>query len=77
MPSGSSPSKAPRKTAPSTISGSRPARRPAGIRAAYLGVSGWLGVELDDDAARVGKMLDMSYGLTAPKRAIGALDTLR
>ncbi|MFW2381874.1 MAG: MmcQ/YjbR family DNA-binding protein [Acidimicrobiales bacterium] len=43
---------------------------------AYLGPSGWLGFELDDnsDWAEVAELLDMSYRLTAPRRAIAELD---
>ena len=43
---------------------------------AYLGPSGWLGVDLDHDTDwdEVAELLDASYRLTAPKRAIGQLD---
>ncbi len=43
---------------------------------AYLGPYGWLGFDLDDstDWSEVAELLDMSYRLTAPKRAIAELD---
>jgi predicted DNA-binding protein (MmcQ/YjbR family) len=43
---------------------------------AYLGPSGWLGVDLDEhtDWTEVAELLDMSYRLTAPRRAITQLD---
>ena len=45
---------------------------------AYLGPSGWLGVDLDADTDwdEVAELLDASYRLTAPKRAVAALDAL-
>lgn len=45
---------------------------------AYLGASGWLGVDLDahTDWDEVAELLDASYRLTAPKRNIAALDAL-
>ena len=43
---------------------------------AYLGPSGWLGVDLDDqtDWDEVGELVDASFRLTAPRRAIAELD---
>lgn len=43
---------------------------------AYLGPSGWLGVDLDErtDWTEVAELLDASYRLTAPKRSIARLD---
>ena len=43
---------------------------------AYLGPSGWLGVDLDagTDWVEVGELLDASYRLTAPRRSIAELD---
>lgn len=51
---------------------------------AYLGPSGWIGVDLhgatdgatdgDTDWAEVGELLDASYRLTAPKKLIAELD---
>lgn len=43
---------------------------------AYLGPSGWIGVDLDDatDWDEVAEMLDASYRLTAPKRLVAELD---
>lgn len=43
---------------------------------AYMGVSGWLGFDLDDetDWDEVAELLDMSYRITAPKRAIAELN---
>lgn len=43
---------------------------------AYLGPSGWVGIDLDvrTDWAEVDELLDASFRLTAPKRAIAALD---
>lgn len=43
---------------------------------AYLGPSGWLGVDLDEgtDWNEVAELLDASFRLTAPKRAIADLD---
>lgn len=43
---------------------------------AYLGPYGWLGFDLDEntDWSEVEELLDMSYRLTAPKRAIAELD---
>jgi predicted DNA-binding protein (MmcQ/YjbR family) len=46
---------------------------------AYLGPSGWLGVDLDattsTDWTEVAELLDASYRLTAPKTLIAELDT--
>ncbi len=43
---------------------------------AYLGPSGWIGVDLDDasDWDEVAELLDASYRLTAPAAAIAELD---
>lgn len=43
---------------------------------AYLGPSGWLGLDLDDetDWIEVAELLDASYRLTAPKRLVAELD---
>ncbi|NNE74258.1 MAG: MmcQ/YjbR family DNA-binding protein [Acidimicrobiales bacterium] len=43
---------------------------------AYLGPYGWLGFDLDDDTdwTEVAELLDMSYRLTAPRKAIAQLD---
>lgn len=43
---------------------------------AYLGPSGWIGVDLDEatDWVEVAELLDASYRLTAPKRRISELD---
>jgi predicted DNA-binding protein (MmcQ/YjbR family) len=43
---------------------------------AYLGPSGWIGVDLDDDTdwTEVGELLDASYRLTAPKKLVAELD---
>ena len=43
---------------------------------AYLGPSGWIGVDLDGstDWDEVAELLDASYRLTAPKRLIAELD---
>jgi hypothetical protein len=43
---------------------------------AYLGPSGWIGLDLDGrtDWTEVGELLDASFRLTAPKKAIAALD---
>ena len=44
---------------------------------AYLGPSGWIGVDLDDatDWDEIAELLDASYRLTAPKRDVVQLDT--
>ena len=43
---------------------------------AYLGPSGWVGVDLTDDTAwdEVGELLDASYRLTAGVRRVAAVD---
>ncbi len=43
---------------------------------AYLGPSGWIGFDLDDDTdwTEVAELLDASYRLTAPKKLIAELD---
>ena len=43
---------------------------------AYLGPSGWIGVDLDDstDWAEVAELLDASYRLTASRRLVAELD---
>jgi len=43
---------------------------------AYLGAYGWIGLDLDErtDWTEVAELLDASYRLTAPKRAIAQLD---
>ena len=43
---------------------------------AYLGVAGWVGLDLDDDTdwAEVAELLDASYRRTAGKRRVAALD---
>lgn len=43
---------------------------------AYLGPSGWVGVDLDErtDWTEITELLDASYRLTAPKRAVAQLD---
>ena len=43
---------------------------------AYLGPSGWIGVDLDDatDWDEIAELLDASYRLTAPKSLIAELD---
>ena len=43
---------------------------------AYLGPSGWVGVDLDEatDWTEIGELLDASYRLTAPTRAVEQLD---
>ena len=43
---------------------------------AYLGPSGWIGVDLDADTdwSEIGELLDASFRLTAPKKAIAELD---
>lgn len=46
---------------------------------AYLGASGWIGVDLDDDTdwTEVNELLDASYRLTAPAKFVTELDTRR
>ena len=43
---------------------------------AYLGPSGWIGVDLDGDVdwTEVAELLDASYRLTAPKSLVAELD---
>lgn len=43
---------------------------------AYLGPSGWIGIDLDDDTDwdEVRELLDASFRLTAPKRNVAELD---
>jgi predicted DNA-binding protein (MmcQ/YjbR family) len=43
---------------------------------AYLGPSGWIGVDLDDDTdwTEIAELLDASYRLTAPARDVAELD---
>ena len=43
---------------------------------AYLGPSGWLGIDLDEntDWTEVAELFDMSFRATAPKRAVAELD---
>ena len=43
---------------------------------AYLGPSGWLGIDLDDDTdwREIGELIDASYRVTAPRRLVQALD---
>ena len=43
---------------------------------AYLGPSGWLGIDLDDgtDWDEVGELLDASFRSTAPRRLVDELD---
>jgi predicted DNA-binding protein (MmcQ/YjbR family) len=43
---------------------------------AYLGVSGWIGVDLDEgtDWTEIAELLDASYRLTAPRSNIAELD---
>jgi predicted DNA-binding protein (MmcQ/YjbR family) len=43
---------------------------------AYLGPSGWIGIDLDDgtDWDEVTELLDASFRLTAPRRAVQELD---
>jgi predicted DNA-binding protein (MmcQ/YjbR family) len=43
---------------------------------AYLGPSGWVGVDLDGDTdwTEIAELLDASYRLTAPKRSVAQLD---
>lgn len=45
-------------------------------RPAYLGPSGWIGVDLDADTdwTEIAELLDASYRLTAPQRNVAELD---
>lgn len=42
----------------------------------YLGPSGWLGLDLDDDTdwTEIAELIDASYRVTAPRRLVRALD---
>lgn len=46
---------------------------------AYLGPSGWLGLDLDDDTdwTEVAELIDASYRVTAPRRLVRQLDPPR
>jgi predicted DNA-binding protein (MmcQ/YjbR family) len=46
---------------------------------AYLGPSGWLGIDLDDrtDWGEIDELLDASYRRTASKRLVGQLESIR
>jgi predicted DNA-binding protein (MmcQ/YjbR family) len=43
---------------------------------AYLGVSGWIGIDLDEatDWSEIAELLDASYRLTAPRSNVAELD---
>jgi len=43
---------------------------------AYLGPSGWLGIDLDDDTdwQEIAELIDASYRVTAPQRLVRELD---
>lgn len=43
---------------------------------AYLGPSGWIGIDLDEDGDwdEVAELLDASFRLTAPRRLVAVLD---
>ena len=43
---------------------------------AYLGPSGWLGIDLDEDTdwQEIGELIDASYRVTAPRRLVRELD---
>lgn len=45
----------------------------------YFGVSGWIGVDLDDstDWTEVAELIEESYRLTAPKGSVARLDAIR
>ncbi|MGM7698288.1 MmcQ/YjbR family DNA-binding protein [Microbacterium sp. A84] len=45
---------------------------------AYLGPSGWLGIDLDEstDWQEIAELVDASYRVTAPKRLVRELDGL-
>lgn len=49
---------------------------PRSFLPAYLGPSGWIGIDLDDEADwdEVGELLDASYRRTAPRRLVAELD---
>ncbi|HET8926306.1 MAG TPA: MmcQ/YjbR family DNA-binding protein [Microbacterium sp.] len=42
----------------------------------YLGPSGWLGIDLDDDTdwTEIAELIDASYRATAPRRLVRGLD---
>lgn len=44
---------------------------------AYLGPSGWLGIDLDDetDWQEIAELMDASYRVTAPRRLVRELDS--
>ena len=46
---------------------------------AYLGPSGWIGIDLDDDVDwdEVAELVDASFRLTAPRRLVDELDGAR
>ncbi len=46
---------------------------------AYLGPSGWLGIDLDDttDWAEIAELIDASFRITAPRRLVQELDARR
>ncbi len=50
---------------------------PRVIVPAYLGPSGWIAVDLDEDTdwSEIAELLDASYRLTAPKRLVAELDS--
>ncbi|MFJ6654453.1 MmcQ/YjbR family DNA-binding protein [Microbacterium sp. NPDC091313] len=54
------------------------AQDPRFFRPAYLGPSGWLGVDLDDRLAwdEAAELIDASYRVTAPARLVRELDAL-
>ncbi len=45
---------------------------------AYLGPSGWIGIDVDNttDWTEIAELLDASFRLTAPKRAVAQLPSL-
>ena len=50
--------------------------RPSGYLPMYLGVSGWVGVDLDDDTdwSEIGELVETSYRMTAGVRRVRRLD---
>ena len=52
---------------------------PRGYLPMYVGVSGWIGLDLDEhtDWDEVAELVDMSYRLTAGPRRVKALDARR
>ncbi|MFV0316119.1 MAG: MmcQ/YjbR family DNA-binding protein [Microthrixaceae bacterium] len=50
-----------------------------GFVPAYLGPSGWIGIDIDDRTEwdEVAEMLDTSYRLTAPTRCVATLEERR